>query len=247
MKQQLKLNQDYNKYTDEAKQVWQILYDRQMARLSKTASHEYLNAQKTVNFRRDSIPNFSELNEILMRETGWGLVVVPNIQPNEIFFPCLAEKKFTATTWLRKMKELDYISEPDMFHDVFGHVPLLAHKIFADFFNRFGELGLKYIHHPEAVEMLGRVYWFTVEFGLIMENGETKIFGAGLISSHAESHHCMTDKVVHKPFDIREIMNTGFDNSVMQDLYFVLPSFEALLLSLDEIETILVETIQKRA
>lgn len=247
MKQLLKLNQDYSKYTAEDQLVWQTLYDRQMNRLSKLACSQYLEAQQTVDFRRDRIPNFTELNHILGRETGWGLVVVPNIQPNEIFFPCLAEKKFTATTWLRTMKELDYISEPDMFHDVFGHVPLLSHKVFADFFYRFGELGLKYIQYPDAIEMLGRVYWFTVEFGLILERGETKIFGAGLISSHGESHHCMTDAVLHKPFDIREIMHTTFDNSVMQDLYFILPSFETLLGSLDEIESVLVESIRKRA
>lgn len=106
-----------------------------------------------MNVTPDAVPNFTELNQIPGASTGWGLVVVPNIQPNEIFFPCLAQRRFTATTWLRSMARLDYISEPDMFHDVFGHVPLLSHPVFADFFQRFGEVGVKYLQHPEAIEM----------------------------------------------------------------------------------------------
>ncbi|MFN0030667.1 MAG: phenylalanine 4-monooxygenase [Flavobacteriales bacterium] len=233
------MKQEYDKYTAEDLLVWQTLYDRQMEALKRKACSEYLEAQSHVNFTRDRIPHFDELNKILGKVTGFGLTVVPNIQPNEIFMPCLAAKEFTATTWLRKMSELDYLSEPDMFHDVFGHVPLLSHKVFADFFHRFGQLGVKYIHNERAVEMLGRVYWFTVEFGLITEMNETKIFGAGLISSHGESLHCMTDKVVHRAFNIHDIMHQDFNNSVMQNLYFVLPSFDALLNSLDEIERII--------
>ncbi len=210
-----------------------------MEHLKTHACHEYLEAQKHVSFRRDRIPHFDELNEVLDDLTGFGLTVVPNIQPNEIFFPALAQKRFTATTWLRKMSELDYISEPDMFHDVFGHVPLLSHKVFADFFHQFGELGLKHLDNPEALIMLGRVYWFTVEFGLIEERGEIKIFGAGLISSHGESKHCLSDQVVRKPFNIEEIMHQDFNNSVMQDLYFVLPDFETLLHSLPQIEEVI--------
>ncbi len=238
------MKQQYDKYTDEDRLVWQTLYDRQMETLKSKACSEYLEAQAHVNFVRDNIPHFDELNKILGGSTGFGLTVVPNIQPNEIFMPCLAAKEFTATTWLRKMSELDYLSEPDMFHDVFGHVPLLSHKVFADFFHRFGQLGVKYIHNEVAIEMLGRVYWFTVEFGLITEKNETKIFGAGLISSHGESLHCTTDKVKHKPFNIYEIMHQDFNNSVMQNLYFVLPSFDALLNSLDEIERVIQAEIQ---
>lgn len=235
------LVQNYKAYTNEDFLVWNTLYHRQMERLRNITCKEYFEAQSTVQFSGTEIPRVDTLNEILGKCTGWGLTVVPNIQPNEVFFPCLADKKFTATTWLRKMSQLDYISEPDMFHDVFGHVPLLSHPVFADFFNKFGRLGVKYINSPQAIEMLGRIYWFTVEFGLITENNETKIFGAGLISSHGESHHCMTDAVVHRPFDVKEIMQTTFDNSVMQNLYFVLPSFETLLNSLDEVE----ETLHK--
>ena len=231
-----KLTQRYDEYTEEDHLVWQTLYDRQMKRLRPITSREYFEAQEAVHFRRDEIPRVEKLNELLGSTTGWGLTVVPNIQPNEIFFPSLSDKKFTATTWLRSMSQLDYISEPDMFHDVFGHVPLLSHPVFADFFRRFGELGERHLESPEAVEMLGRIYWFTVEFGLIREDNQTRIFGAGLISSHGESLHCMSNSVVHKPFDIEEIMHTSFDNSVMQDLYFVLPSFDALLNSLEEVE-----------
>lgn len=197
-----------------------------------------------MNFTPDAVPNFTELNQIPGASTGWGLVVVPNIQPNEIFFPCLAQRRFTANTWLLSMAQIDYISEPDMFHDVFGHVPLLSHPVFADFFQRFGEVGVKYLQHPEAIEMPGRVFWFAVEFGLMSENNQTKTFGAGLISSHGESQHCLTDKVQRKPFSIREIMFQPFNNSVMQDLYFELPSFEALLHSLEEVEEILAEVLK---
>ncbi|MBL7942252.1 MAG: phenylalanine 4-monooxygenase, partial [Flavobacteriales bacterium] len=242
-----KMSQDYRAYTPEDFAVWKTLYNRQIKLLSTTASRHYLDALKTVNFSADAIPNFNELNHILKETTGWSLVVVPNIQPNEIFFPCLAERKFTATTWLRRMDQLDYISEPDMFHDVFGHVPLLSHLVFADFFRQFGELGVKYIRHPQAIEMLGRVYWFTVEFGLMAEEGNTRIFGAGLISSHGESQHCLSDKVERRPFSVREIMFQSYNNSVMQQLYFELPSFETLLHSLGEVEEILAEVLKMRA
>jgi len=231
------LLQNYEAYTSADREVWITLYNRQMKHLNDVACREYLEAQKHIGFEADVIPRFDELNDVLTRETGFSLRVVPNIMPNEIFFPCLAQKKFTATCWLRKMSELDYLSEPDMFHDVFGHAPLLSHPVFADFFHRFGLLGLKHIDNAAVIEKLSRVYWFTVEFGLIEENGQTKIFGAGLISSFGESHHCLSDRVVHKPFDIHEIMSTDFNNSVMQDLYFVLPSFDALLNSLDSIES----------
>jgi phenylalanine-4-hydroxylase len=238
------MKQNYEAYTTEDLSVWTILYDRQMEHLKTHACREYLEAQKHVAFRRDRIPHFDELNQILDDATGFGLTAVPNIQPNEIFFPALAHKRFTATTWLRKMSELDYISEPDMFHDVFGHVPLLSHKVFADFFHHFGMLGVKYLDHPEAITMLGRVYWFTVEFGLLEEKGEIKIFGAGLISSHGESKHCLSEKVVRKPFNIEEIMHQDFNNAVMQDLYFVLPNFETLLHSLPQIELVISNNIK---
>lgn len=230
------LVQNYEAYNDNDRGVWATLYNRQMNHLKDVACKEYLDAQSHIGFTPEQIPRFDSVNYVLKNRTGFSLRVVPNIMPNEIFFPCLAMKKFTATSWLRKMSELDYLSEPDMFHDVFGHAPLLSHPVFADFFHRFGLLGMKHIDNPEAIKKLGRVYWFTVEFGLIEEMGKTKIFGAGLISSFGESHHCLSSKVVHKPFDIREIMHTDFNNEVMQNLYFVLPSFDALLNSLDEVE-----------
>jgi phenylalanine-4-hydroxylase len=230
--------QDYSKYTTQDQQVWATLYERQIRYLHNHASTSYLNALEHVGFSPHAIPNIPQLSSKLNQATGFQLTVVPEIQPNEIFMGYLSNKTFTTTAWLRSIDSLDYLSEPDMFHDVFGHTPLLSDKSFAHFFHEFGLLGKKYLEHPKAIELLGRVYWFTIEFGLIQEAGQTKIYGAGLISSHGESKHCLSASVVQQPFDIAAIMARDYNNTVMQNHYFVLPSFDKLLDSLTDIEKI---------
>lgn len=208
-----------------------------MKNLDGNVCGEYLNALEAIGFNEDQIPNFEEIDFILSELTGWSLTVVSNISPLRDFFGFLSERKFTATTWLRKMSQLDYIEEPDMFHDVFGHVPLLANKSYTDFFRGLADIALRHFDHPDALERLGRIYWFTIEFGLISEEGRLKIYGAGLISSFGGTRHCLSENVEYIPFDIPRIINTPYRNDQMQDLYFVIDSYQQLYQSLPVIRS----------
>ncbi len=236
------LKQIYDHYAAEDFLVWKTLFERQIKNLDGNISNEYLNGLETIGFNADRIPNFDEIDRILACHTGWSLTVVPNISPLNEFFYSLSEKKFTATTWLRKLSQLDYIEEPDMFHDVFGHVPLLVNKAYTDFFRGIAAIALENIHREVFIELLGRIYWFTIEFGLISEENRLKIFGAGIISSFGETVHCLNEKVEVIPFDIRKIVNTPYRNDQIQNTYFVIDSYEQLYQSVpvvkEEIERI---------
>lgn len=241
------LKQDYNLYTPEDFQVWKTLFERQMILLNELACPEYLESVKTIGFHADKIPDFREVNEILGKITGWSLEVVEGIINEEDFFHLLSQKKFPATAWLRKLNELDYLPEPDMFHDVFAHVPLITNQKFSDFFKTIGDLGVKNKKHPEILIMLGRLYWFTVEFGLITNNGNLKIYGAGILSSFGESKFSVSKEPVHLPFDAETIMNTSFENDKIQDKYFVISSFDELYKSIPEIERIVKKELSSLA
>jgi phenylalanine-4-hydroxylase len=222
------LAQHYELYTQEDFTVWRMLYEKQMGLLAKYASHYYLDALKKVQFRPDAIPNFKDLNNILGKITGWQLTVVPELVPTEKFFTLLSKKTFPATCWLRTMAEIEYIEEPDMFHDVFGHVPLLANEQYAMFMQAFGTLALQWMGQPAMIDIFSRLYWFTIEFGLIRENDDTKIYGAGILSSPGETLHSMSDSVVKDYFNIETVLSTAYRNDVMQDRYFIIQSFEQL-------------------
>lgn len=236
LKQNMK--QDYSVYTSEDFLVWKTLFERQMILLKELASAEYLKSIKTVKFCAEKIPDFKEVDAILEKETGWTLEVVEGIINEEDFFVLLSQKKFPATTWLRKLSELDYLPEPDMFHDVFAHVPLLTNHKFSDFFKTIGDLGVENRTNPEILTMLGRLYWFTVEFGLIKENDNLKIYGAGILSSFGESKFSVSNEPTHLPFDVEQIMNTHFENDKIQDKYFVISSFDQLYDSIGAIKAI---------
>ncbi len=233
------MRQEYDKYTTEDFAVWQTLFDRQMEILPKMAASEYLDAVGAVGFSGKEIPNFDLVNARLMAATGWQIDVVPHIIPNEEFFPKLANQTFGATTWLRKMSQLDYLEEPDMFHDVFGHVPLLSHPTFCAFFRGLADIAMKYIRNPEKIEKLGRMYWFTIEFGLMHESNQLRIYGAGILSSHGETKYSLSNAPQHLPFDVANILNTSYDNMKIQDKYFVIDSFDQLFASLPAIESAL--------
>lgn len=237
LKQNLK--QDYNNYNEEDFLVWKTLFERQMILLEELASSEYLKSIQTVRFCAEKIPDFTEVNEILGKETGWSLEVVEGIINEEDFFNLLSQKKFPATTWLRKLSELDYLPEPDMFHDVFAHVPLLTNQQFCDFFKAVGGLGVEHKNNPEILTMLGRIYWFTVEFGLMKENDKLKIYGAGILSSYGESKFSVSSEPTHLDFDVEEIMHTGFENDKIQDKYFVINSFDELYNSIETIKKVI--------
>jgi phenylalanine-4-hydroxylase len=231
--------QIYENYTKHDFEVWEILFNRQMNLLKDTASQEYLNAHKTINFSPKRIPDFKELDTVLGNVSGWSLKVVPCISPQKEFFELLSQKKFTATCWLRAMEQLDYLEEPDMFHDVFGHVPLLTNKSYCEFFKGISDIALQHIDNPLAIELLGKIYWFTIEFGLIREEGKLKIYGAGIMSSFGEVKHCLSDAVTRVDFNVDTIFSTDYRNDQMQNLYFVIDSYEQLYHSLDEINSIL--------
>lgn len=229
-------NQIYTSYTDEDFAVWKLLFNRQTELLNPIVSNEYLEALNRVGFTEDKIPNFDKVEEALKPYTGWRLQTVPNISEQKDFFTFLSEKKFTATCWLRRMDELDYLEEPDMFHDVFGHVPLLSNKPYTDFFEAISHIALSYINNPEAIKLLGRLYWFTIEFGLICEANELKIYGAGIISSYGETKNCLTDATQKFDFDVNKIFETDFRTDILQEKYFVIDSYEQLYHSIPEIK-----------
>lgn len=228
--------QIYSNYTEQDFAVWKILFDRQMDILRSVASKSYLDAMEAVQFSNDRIPDFDKVNELLLPLTGWALTVVPNLCPDKEFFEHLDQKRFTATCWLRTMEQLDYLEEPDMFHDVFAHVPLLSNKDYVQFFKGLSEIALKFIDHAEMIDILSRIYWFTIEFGMIREDGMLKIYGAGIISSKGETLHCLSDAAAHEPFDVRTILATTYRKDTLQEKYFVIDSFEQLYHSLPEIE-----------
>lgn len=221
--------QHYDQYDAEDFKVWHILCDRQNANLHAYACMEYLEALRLIGFTNDQIPNVDDINMVLMRTTGWQVTVVPNIVEKEIFFEQLSHKVFPVTCWLRRLSELDYLEEPDMFHDVFGHLPLLTNHKFAAFLEQFGQAAHEYQDNPIAIEILARVYWFTVEFGLIKEDGVIKVLGAGVISSIGELHHAMSNEARKNAFDIYTVILQAFRTDILQDKYFVLENMDQLV------------------
>lgn len=236
-----KAKQDYSRYTDEDRLVWQLLFDRQMAQLPGLASSAYMEGIEKVGFRRDRIPHFDEVNEALARHTGWQIVVVPGLIDNKPFFELLLDKKFPATTWFRKLAELDYLEQPDMFHDVFGHVPLLTNPDFCNFLSGLSNIALEYIENEWAIELISRLYWYTVEFGLIRDEAEgLRIYGAGILSSSGESVYSLhSDKPRRIPFNVEQIINTPYIKDKFQEQYFVINSYRQLYDSLPEVARVI--------
>jgi len=228
-----KMKQQFELYKKEDFQVWKTLFNRQKKNLEDKACDEYMVALRRMEevLHPHSPPEFAKINTWFQGSTGWSIVCVPGLIPVEEFFQLLAQKKFCSSTWLRKMSELDYLEEPDMFHDIFGHVPLLSDPIFSDFAQEFGKLGCTVLHNPERIIMLQRLYWFTIEFGLIRQNG-LKIYGAGIASSFGEAQSSISGNVPVQDFDIEQVMNTEFRTDVMQSHYVVIESFEQLFESL---------------
>lgn len=237
------MNQIYSSYTKEDFQVWKILFDRQMDQFPTHASKAYLDGLKIANFETGLIPNFKETNQILQETTGWQLAVVPGIVPDYTFFELMANRRFPATTWLRKMKELDYLEEPDMFHDVFAHVPLLTNQPFVDFLEALSKIGLKYVGNPYAIELLSRVYWFTVEFGLIQEANGVRIYGAGILSSAGETKFSLSEEPPKHAFSVEHMLNTAYRKDRFQTEYFITDNYEQLYESIPEIEALLAKKV----
>ena len=184
--------QDWAAYTAEDHETWDILFARQSKQLPGRAANAFLRGLDVLKLSKPGIPDFEELSERLMKATGWQVVAVPGLVPDDVFFDHLANRRFVAGNFIRRRDQLDYLQEPDVFHDVFGHVPMLADPVFADYMQAYGEGGRRSLGFG-ALDKLARLYWYTVEFGLVREEGGIKLFGSGIVSSHGESVFALDD------------------------------------------------------
>ena len=225
------VDQPWDDYSDVDHGVWQALYQRQRDLLVGRASDEFLRAQDMMGMSPDRIPRFDELNAVLEAATDWTIVGVEGLLPELDFFDHLANRRFPVSWWIRRPDQLDYIEEPDLFHDLFGHVPLLMIPAFADYMQAYGRGGVK-AHGlgQDALTNLTRLYWYTVEFGLIRQHDGLRIYGSGIVSSKGESIHCLESAAPNRiGFDLERIMRTRYRIDSYQKTYFVIDSFEQLM------------------
>ena len=241
------MKQEYNRYTISDFAVWERLFKRQVLHLQDKAATIYLDALGEIGFTATQIPDFRQVNRKLRSATGWQLEVVPGIVPAADFLELLRNRKFPASTWLRDLAHLDYLEEPDMFHDVFGHVPLLVVPEYCQFFTELAEIAFSYNYTTEVCEMLNRMYWFTIEFGLIREKAGLRIYGAGILSSFGESTSSIQGGVTHRPFDVKQILTTPFENNHIQDTYFIINEMEQLYASISQIKEVISDSTQHNA
>ncbi|MCW3835294.1 phenylalanine 4-monooxygenase [Sphingomonas canadensis] len=221
--------QQWERYTAEEHATWDRLFARQAKLLPGRASQAYLRGLEALELSKSGIPDFEELSERLMKLTGWRVVAVPGLVPDDVFFDHMANRRFVAGNFIRRADQLDYIQEPDVFHDVFGHVPMLADPVFADYLEAYGRGGMRALDLG-ALKQLGRLYWYTVEFGLVREAGGLRIYGSGIVSSFGESLFALDDPSPNRiGFDMRRVMRTEYRIDDFQQNYFVIPSFEELL------------------
>jgi len=230
------INQNYGQYTAVDHNTWSILYKRQAEAVKLYAYQHFFKGVQQLGFAPDRIPDFEEVNRKLMPITGWNIYPVPGLIDNKFFFEQMHDKKFGATAWIRKPEQIDYLEEPDLFHDVFGHVPLLTDKHIAAYLFGLAKIANRFIDDEAIVEAIARVYWYTIEFGLVRENGVLKIYGAGILSSIAETLYCLSDKPAHVDFDMITIINTPYIKDNFQEQYFVLNSMADLSAALPVLE-----------
>ncbi|GAL99961.1 phenylalanine 4-monooxygenase [Sphingomonas parapaucimobilis] len=221
--------QGWDRYTAEEHATWDTLFARQSKLLPGRASEAYLRGLDVLKLSRPGIPDFEELSDRLMKLTGWQVVAVPGLVPDDVFFDHMANRRFVAGNFIRRPDQLDYLQEPDVFHDVFGHVPMLADPVFADYLAAYGRGGQRALG-MDALKYLGRLYWYTVEFGLVREDGDLRIYGAGIVSSYSESRFALEDPSPNRiGFDLARVMRTEYRIDDFQQNYFVIPSYEELL------------------
>ncbi len=224
------VEQPWDSYTKTDHEVWDTLYRRQRELLPAYACREFLDGVDRFGLGDGGIPRFDELNKVLGKVTGWEVVGVEGLLPDEVFFDHLANRRFPVSWWIRKPDQLDYLSEPDLFHDLFGHVPLLLNPVFADYMQAYGKGGMKaHAIGPEALMNLTRLYWYTVEFGLIRTDAGLRIYGAGIVSSKGESIYSIDSKAPNRiGFDLERVMNTRYKIDTFQQTYFVIDDFKQL-------------------
>jgi phenylalanine-4-hydroxylase len=221
------VDQDYSRYTAAEQELWKRLYARQSALVPQFACVEFIDALQTLNFSL-GIPHFDEINAKLFSATRWTLVAVPGLLPDDVFFTHLANRRFPVSVWLRKPEEFEYIVEPDIFHDFFGHVPLLFDPTFADYLEAYGKGGVK-AKGLNALDYLARLYWYTVEFGLINTPKGLRTYGAGILSSAGELPYCINSTKPNRiRFDLLRVMQSNYKIDTFQETYFVIENFREL-------------------
>ncbi len=226
------IDQDWKQYTPEMHDVWRLLFERQMAILPGRVVPTFVDGVEALDLA-GGIPDFDDLSDVLERATGWRLVAVPGLVPDDVFFEHLAKRRFPATRWIRRREQLDYLEEPDLFHDVFGHVPLLMQQDYADYMEDYGRAGRKALA-AGALHRLARLYWYTVEFGLIRSGDALSIFGAGIASSQTESIFSLEDDSPNRvAFDLERVMRTRYRIDDFQETYFVIDNFRQLTTAID--------------
>ena len=220
--------QEWDLYSAAEHATWDRLFARQSRLLPGRMTSDFLAGLERLDLGSGGIPNIERLNEALFELTGWQVVCVPGKIPDDIFFDHLAHRRFPAGQFIRRPDELDYIEAPDIFHDVFGHVPMLTHPVFADYIQEYGKAGLRALE-LDALPLLTRVFWFTVEFGLMRDGDEASIYGAGIASSKAESLFCLDQASSHHiAFDLKRVMQSDYFIDDFQPTYFVIESFDPL-------------------
>ncbi len=220
--------QDWSAYSAEEHGIWRTLFHRQEEILRERACPEFLAGLVGLGVAADGIPDFRRLNALLGAATGWTIVAVPGLVPDDVFFAHLANRRFPATRFIRRADQLDYLQEPDIFHDVYGHVPMLMNPIFADYMQAYGQGGLKALGLG-SLHRLARLYWYTVEFGLIRSPSGIRIYGSGIVSSKGESIYCLESPVPNRlGFDLLRIMRTEYRIDDFQESYFVIDDFDQL-------------------
>jgi phenylalanine-4-hydroxylase len=224
----LAIEQNWAAYSEEEHAIWRLLFKRQQRLLVGRACREYLDGLARLGVAAAGIPDFRRLSDILDRATGWRIVAVPGLVPDAVFFGHLAQRRFPSTCFIRRRDRLDYLQEPDIFHDITGHVPMLMNPVFADYMQAYGEGGLK-ARRLGHLENLARLYWYTVEFGLIATPEGLRIYGSGILSSAGESVYCLDDPRPRRlRFDLRRVMRTRYHIDRYQEAYFVIDDFQQL-------------------
>ena len=223
------IDQGWSQYTPQEHAVWKTLFERQSKLLPGRACDEFVRGMQDLPIGPDQIPNFEQLSETLSQRTGWQIVAVPGLVPDDVFFEHLAHRRFPAGHFIRKPHELDYLEEPDVFHDVFGHVPMLMNPAIADYIQAYGEGGLR-AKRLGVLEKLARVYWYTVEFGLVKQPDGLGVYGAGIASSATETVFSVEDDSPNRvAFDLERVMRTNYRIDDFQETYFVLDNLNELL------------------
>jgi phenylalanine-4-hydroxylase len=228
------IEQDWNAYAPEQHAVWSTLYQRRMEHLQGVACGAFLEGMAAIGIQPHQIPDIAEINRRLRPRTGWTVVPVSGFLHARLFFRCLAERRFPTAVSIRAADRLDYVPEPDIFHDIFGHVPMHADPVFADFLQRFGELAAASSNEQE-LEEAGRLFWFTVEFGLIEEGDAARVYGSGLISSHADCKNALSPGCERRAFGLKEVIRQEFAVDHLQPVLFTIKSFAELYEAVEEL------------